>query len=438
MSNERDPWNGGASAAEEAGADESDREGNFFSAGANTPPAGDERASARGEERAPGPRRDRTQRAETPVTEESAEQSSRSKNSCVIMGPSQVGKTMLLAAIQRACHQPGLDDFKLRFVAEGNTGSRLAKVAVEIIKQRQSNQPLATGAERKEQAEYPFWIHATGPKTRLGLQSKTRSANMVVNDGPGGALFPAENLALSADIEEWQKKLVRDGLEAESLILCVDSMRPSADLLESYLPDVIGKMSKLDRQNERVPFGERALSWIRRRPVDASRSYAGRWLKADRFLLLLTKIDLLCQNVHRFDPSFTPEGLARRINSVEQARSLLGVHLLNTIHDALKSDAKFAIGVTSAWGFSPISKEPFAGPDGLPGAAPGETGEDILPDWTPFGIRDAMYFITTGECRGSVRLVHPDDLGVRVPGDPQPRRLYPLPAGWDERKKGVL
>lgn len=438
MSNQHDPWDVGASAPEEAGADESDRGSNVFSDGAGATPAGGEAPTTPADGRPPRTGRGRTPRVEEPEAEEGAESSPGSKNSCVIMGPTQVGKTMLLAAIQRACHQPGLDDFKLRFVAEGNTGSRLAKIAVKIIKQRQAQQPEATGSEGKEEAEYPFWIHASSTKSRLGLQPKTHSVNMVVNDGPGGALFPAENLPLSGDIEEWQKKLVRDGREASALVLCVDSMRPRADLLESYLPDVIGKMSKLDRQTERVPFAERALGWIRWRPVSPSRSYDGRWLKADRFLLLLTKIDLLCQNVDRFDPSFTPEGIARLINPVEQARGLLGVHLLNTIHAALKSEAKFAIGVTSAWGFSPVSKEPFAGPDGLPGAAPGETGEDLLPDWTPFGIRDAMYFIATGECRGTVRLVHPDDLSVRVPGDPQPRRLYPLPAGRDARKEGVL
>lgn len=441
MSNERDPQDYDAPPPPDAGADENDYD--FFSQGGGASADSGERASAGGEhasapggERASAPPPPRP-REETAGADEDAAAPSRPKDSCVIMGPSQVGKTMLLAAIQRACHQPGLDDFKLRFVAEGNTGSRLAKVAVDIIKQRKASGPMATGNEKKEEAEYPFWIHATAPKSRLGVQPKTHSIHMVVNDGPGGALFPAENLALSGDIEAWQKGLVRDGMEAGSLILCVDSTRPNADLLESYLPDVIGRMSKLSTQRERVPFGERAIGWIRRRPVSASRTYDGRWLKADRFLLLLTKVDLLCRNVDQFDPSFTPERVARLIDPVEQARSLLGVHLLNTIHDALKAEAKFAIGVTSAWGFSPISEEPFAGFDGRPGAAPGETGDDILPDWTPFGIRDAIYFIATGECRGTVRLVHPDDLGVRVPGDPQPKRLHYLPVGRDARKEGL-
>jgi hypothetical protein len=363
----------------------------------------------------------------------------RPKNSCVIMGPSQAGKTMLLAAMQRACHQPGLDDYNLRFVAEGNTGSALAKIAVEIIKQRQSHQPRATGDETpKEEAEYPFWLYATVPPSGLRPGPTTRSVHMVVNDGPGGALFPAENMALSDPIEKWQARLVEDGQEAGSLILCVDATRPRADILESYLPDVIAKMSVDDKQQERVPLRHRALGWIMRQPLEAFTEYDGRWLKADKFLLLLTKVDLICQNIDRVDPSLTPEQVAYVLNPIEQARSLLGVHLLNTIHDALKKDAKFAIGITSAWGFSPISKEPFAGPDGKPGAAPGETGEDILPDWTPFGIRDAMYFIATGEAKGSVRLVRPQDLGVRSADAAQPHRLHNIVAGKNSQKESVL
>lgn len=370
-------------------------------------------------------------RARTTTTARESSESStsdgpRPQNSCVIMGPTKVGKTMLLAAIQRACHQPGLDDFKLRFVAEGNTGSKLSKVAVDIIKERQANLPLGTGANEKtkEEAEYPFWIHATLPKSAFRMQPATHSVHMVVNDGPGGALFPAENLKLSFDIEKWQEKLVRDGLDASSIILCVDATKPSADLLESYLPDIIGRMSRVRQFSEPVPWLRRLYNRVRRVGAPTVNTYSGRCLNVNKFLLLLTKVDLICENVREVNESYTPERAARMLNPVEQARNLLGVHLLNTIHDALAPGAKFAVGVTSAWGFSPISKAPFASADGLPGTAPGETGDDILLDWMPFGIRDAMFFIATGECRGTVRRIVEHDIGVRRDIDPKPRPLY--------------
>ena len=131
-------------------------------------------------------------------------------------------------------------------------------------------------------------------------------------------------------------------------------------------------------------------------------------LNVDRFLLLLTQVDKLCHQL--------PQGIdrtvrfAEMIDPVEQARELLGVPVLKTIQNSLKPRAQFAVGVISAMGFHPRTGDPFADVDGTPLNLDSESGEDILRRWTPFGIRDAIYFLATGKCRGRVKELHPSDL----------------------------
>lgn len=333
---------------------------------------------------------------------------------CLIIGPSQVGKTTLLAALQRACHLPGQDDYKLEFVAEGNTSSRLTRKIVDIITELKAG-PNATGPESLEQREtdYPFMIHATTQGGGVMRRPERTSVRVVAHDGPGGAFFPRGGEAHSPEYERWRSRLAEDGRTAGSMILCVDSTEPEANLLEAYLGELIYDMSNLDTINEKEPLEQRLYRWVRKRPARPYRPYKRRCLNVKRFLLLLTKIDLLCAGMGSYDKSLKPARFAGMIDPIEQSRQLLGEHLLNKIRDALHPRASFAVGITSAWGFHPVSGEPFAGPDGRPGAAEGERGVEVLPYWRPFGVRDAIFYIATGKCRGTVSEVGPQHLGVR-------------------------
>lgn len=342
----------------------------------------------------------------------------RNDGSCLIMGPTKVGKTTLLAALNRACHLPARDDLKLEFVAEGNTSAVLTRKAVEIVRDLKPG-PDATSREQVDETEYPFMIHATTVSDGVLRRPRRTSVRMVVSDGPGKAFFPEDvEMENDHDYIRWRTKLVRDGRSAGSMILCVDSTDPSADLLEAHLGTMIYDMSELETFEEREPFESRLHRWVRRRPSLPYRPYQRRCLSVDRFLLLLTKVDLLCAGARTYGGPMNPLRAALMLDPVEQARQLLGVHLLNTIQDALRPGAAFAVGVTSAWGFHPVSKEPFAHPDGRPKGVDGERGKEVLPYWTPFGVRDAIYFIATGECRGTVRRVTSEHTVLRDDLDP--------------------
>lgn len=341
---------------------------------------------------------------------------------CLILGPMQSGKTALLLALSRACYLPGEDNLHLEFVPEAAT-ALLMKDAVNIITKVKEG-PLATASEQRFMGvDFPFWIYASTQRTLSDWRPVRASIRMVVSDGPGGALFTAENLPLTVGIEAWQRHLIPAGRRARTLVLCVDATKPSADVLQAYFPELVAKMCSVEVIRETEPWRYRMLQKLRLQDAPAVWTRRKMCLNADRFLLLLTKVDQLCASLPE------PERFASLIDPVVQARELLGVSFLNMIQSALKPGASFAAGVTSAWGFDPDTKEPFAGSKGKPGKLSAETGEEILRRWTPFGIRDAIFFIATGRDGGTVKRICREDL-LSLRGNP------PIEFTYKEQEQG--
>ena len=326
-----------------------------------------------------------------------AEPGSKDRRTCIMMGPAKSGKTFLLLALGRACYLPTNDDLELGFVPEESV-AELMEYAVEII----------TGEKRMEASrkanDYSFEIRAKAVTPDiLGRKKRINAAlNLTFSDGPGGALFPEEvDQAMKTDVERWQPKLVADARGATSLIFCVDATAPSLTLLEKRLPRLIAKMTFQQRMEET----EEPNIWdrLRRRPPQIS-FIQRQCLNVDRFLILLTQIDKLCA------PHEKPRLMAEMIDPIEQVKETLGLPLLKMIQSALKPSAKFAVGVTSALGFNPINGRPLADQFGVPRKASMEGKDEVYRRWTPFGVRDAIFFISTGRPVGSVRLIKPEDL----------------------------
>jgi hypothetical protein len=362
-------------------------------------------ASAEAGSEEPAPRRhsERSSRpfAETvPVNGASAGQEGRP---CIIIGASGSGKTSLLLAIHRACHMPDGDNLELAFVAEEATHN-LIKKSTQIVTELTGG-PQATDVAADDQ-DYPFRIEARTVK-RAFLEAPVRaSIHMVVKDVPGGALLPEdksqeENRAFKARRDE----VVQFAKNAGTLLFCVDATEPHSDILEAQLPKLLYEMSSVVAVSEILP--ERSLFSFLRRTPPPMWYRDRRCISVDRFLLLLTKVDQLCEGLE------SPERYANWIDPVEQARGLLGPALLNSIRSYLRPNCSFAVGVSSAWGFDQVSGHPFAGAQGHVGKGRHITPERILLDWTPFGIRDAIFYIASGRCRGTVRDVTAEDLLVR-------------------------
>jgi len=330
---------------------------------------------------------------------------------CIIIGPSGSGKTFLLLAIGRACFQPRRDNLRLSFVPDAPKSDD----ALSITKLMNRSVKIITGRDKdrfgsREPSDISFEITAEGIFPDKWGKKKILSAalNMTVSDGPGGALFvDEENPNASApEILRWQTHLISKAREAKSLIFCIDTIDPNTPLLNENLPELIGKMIhdvSLKVTPNRGPWGQMADVIMDRQPEIYEKTI--KRLNFDRFLILLNKVDRLCAG----SKTKRPDQLAAEIDPVGHAKHALGVELLNQITQALKPGAKFAIGVTSALGFHPVSGLPLANKDGFvpPGAA---TPSEILNIWEPFGVRDALFFIATGHATGRVRLVNPEVL----------------------------
>ena len=322
----------------------------------------------------------------------------RSEQSCVMLGPVKSGKTTLLTAIKRACDQPANDGLNLEFIPGAETAKRI-RIAVNNIVERQHGHKAT-----EDVGTFPFEVHVTARPPHFWSPPLEEDLYVVMSDGGGGFLLPTTD-----KIDQvFRPKLIEIARTAKSLILCVDISNPASTTLEKELAISFAEMSKPTLTWSKVHWTAKFWAWILRRPVPQPRKRMKSCLNVERFLLLLTQVDKLCHQL--------PQGIdrtvrfAEMIDPVEQARELLGVPVLKTIQNSLKPGAQFAVGVISAMGFHPRTGDPFADVDGTPLNLDSESGEYILRRWTPFGIRDAIYFLATGKCRGRVKELHPSDL----------------------------
>lgn len=344
---------------------------------------------------------------ETVVPPVNYEEATETNQSCIMIGPSASGKTTLLTAIKRACDLPSEDGLNLEFIPEKAT-AELIKRAIDKIINRQEGLPVTQGV-----GNYPFEVHVTSKAPNFWSPPLEADLHVVMSDGGGEYLLPPDDSS-DALRQKYRKELVDAALNANSMIFCVDVTRPGSTLLEKELAISFAEMARPVVFSSQVHWTAQLLSKLQRRPAPRGRVRRKQCLNVDRFLLLLTQVDKLC---YQLPPSIEKTiRFAKMIDPVEQARDLLGVPILKTIQSMLKPGAHFAVGVISAMGFHPLTGDPFADVDGTPLNLASESGEDILRRWTPYGIRDAIYFLATGECRGTVKELTP---GYLVSG-PEP------------------
>ena len=369
---------------------------------------------------------------------------------CLILGPSQAGKTMLLLAIARACYRPLRDQPDMTFQGE-SSANVLMKKAVDILMKRpdpgRGGKSAMLATEAKEERTFAVRVWVKRPWWLRWRPPKLYDRRFVVTDGPGGYLFPEEAregtnhdphdmVAFEQEYQRWIPELVKAGREADALILCVDASRPRSDLWEAHLGDLLHRMA--GRTSNEPPFGKWTLklgAWLDRWTPALLKERLGwkwnppktasRFLGAKRVLLLLTKVDLLAYEVlegfrrptedlellptAELVKGLRPRKMADMIDPIEQVRNTLGVSVLNTIRSRLAPGTEFGIGLTSAGGFDSASGEGFLDSGGQPLSARTD-GEDILRHWHPFGIYDALYFILTGKAQGMVRTISRRDM----------------------------
>lgn len=353
--------------------------------------------------------------APPPVPEETLSEDD-SGVTCVFAGPSGVGKTKLLMALHRACALVPPNEPHLRFVANTETAALIQNAVNQMV------DPNASHAATAGIYEYRFQISTVPHVGRVRVPIGFRVHDFEISDGPGGALFPNEALPAHATPEEhtrWRAELFEKVREARALVLCVNADEPLHQIWESNIADFIA--------NSTVPRPVRR-SWLSRsvsRLVGADTGVTEQpleQLNADTVLLLLTKVDRLCS---RLAATFrerrivedqaaervarlTPRDLASMLDPIWTAREVLGLQTMVTLRHAFRG-RNLAVGVCSAGGFT-IDGSAYWKRDGLPQRNHDDTPDEVLKRWRPFGVRDAIRFLTLRQAHGRVRIIRDQDL----------------------------
>lgn len=362
---------------------------------------------------------------------DSADPSEGRGSSYVIIGPTKSGKTTLLTAIERACQLPVDDGMDFSFTSKGRTTNLIREAYRRIVEND-------SGLEStKEIRDYPFDISVTTKSQSFWARSVEADAEIVMSDGPGGHLFPLDEDPLG---EQFRREMAQRVVKASTIVLCVNVVDLNLRLLYSEFSRLLAETATRRPIPRRATFqetlqdgiGNRVRSWASR--LDYFRGAANRskprslrptrtngngngsrertCLVADRFLLLLTQIDKLCDLA---PDGILPRDLAHLIDPVAQAKQVLGSAFLRTLRNAVSPNGQMAVGICSAFGFHPDEGVPFADNAGRPRIYT-DLGDEMLKNWTPFGVREAIYFVLTGNCRGTVKELFDDDLLISSRG----------------------
>lgn len=316
------------------------------------------------------------------------------RNRCVVIGPSGVGKTALLLAMQRACSLSREGEPDLAFLADADTAPAFRRAIDQML-----DHGTAHHATREPET-YRFQIWTRSDDGGLGFAEPLA---IEIDDGPGGALFPAEHddASFRRNHTRWRDDMVESLREADSIVVCVNAVNPLTNIWQSHLGALLAEAATVETVST-----QRRTGWMFR---SRRREHQVRVLKAKRLLILVTKIDQLGMRTREFfrhlPRSIASDGVAAAALSkrhardladlsdpVWLARALLGVSAVNDLRLAMTPGSAIAAGVCSAGGFDQEGN-PFWRDGGQVAEREGEPDEVLVDRWAPYGIREALFFL---------------------------------------------
>jgi hypothetical protein len=301
----------------------------------------------------------------------------------VLLGPEGVGKSSLLAALRRACEPVDPDGFGIRFRLVDLAD--LEAEAITALRERRPIQPTLEPRLHTFQCELP----SGGP-----TDPEVTQLEFVFRDLPGEWAFPSSGLP--------DRERLRAACRwATALVLVADAAEPALELWERNLPHLLEALAS---PSDQLVWRASALARSRNAEYPLKRELEVRW-PFPRVLVLLSKIDAAVESaVAAVDSEWnrmpaarddttgqlanlTPVELAAELSAIHQAEHALGIPL-QTLRAALLPTAQLAVGFASAWGFRDPRTPPYLDLSTPPDSA-----------WTPFGLREAIWFLATGNVR---------------------------------------
>lgn len=276
--------------------------------------------------------------------------------SCAIVGLPNAGKTTLLATLQQACLVATGDHYDLDFIPVNENTLALVRQASDLVFGG------VTIPATKSVTDYEFQVVVEDRNSR----GKPFFCDMLVTDGPGEHLLPSESSAGSYSGEA-QTSLTDRIRESKSLVLCVDASDPAIDVLYRRLPELL---LRLKERSER-------------------------YIPQQRALLLLTKFDRLIDAVptswDNSSEAADKAAIVKWLSPVGQARAQLGA-IVSMLSSALRPDDTLAVGLCSAVGFGGELHSPSKR---VSARMMRTRTAERLRAWQPFGVREALVFLTT-------------------------------------------
>jgi hypothetical protein len=279
--------------------------------------------------------------------------------------------------------------------------------------------PTARVFKRAKQQllEYGTISHATREPETYRFQIRTRSPEqenwfhplaVEINDGPGGALFEDEQEDASFRLKhrKWRVEMLESLRHADAIVLCINAVEPHTNIWQHNLGELLSEAANYQDIAESDHHGwipRRWFPWLR----SPSRSHRLLAVEARRVLVLVTKIDQLASrtraafsfDANRNDSPVAADlagrthlEIAERMDPVWLARELIGVSTLATLCNALKPASAAAAGICSAGGFNQAGRA-FWLDAGHVDRAEGESDDMIVARWTPYGVREALFFL---------------------------------------------
>jgi hypothetical protein len=278
-------------------------------------------------------------------------------NEYLIIGPSDAGKTGLLATLFHAAMRP-----------ESQVRVRPTSKAMENLFD-QTQQTVRAGRlpilSTLNITEYTFVLELEY-KRPWPLKNSREAVSFRMWDGPGGSIFRDSNSEEDFDEAvhlDFRQRLIEALRTADGFLLCVDATRPDRALpMFESLPAIMFE-TKCDR------------------------------LPAERVGVCLTKIDALFQE-RRFDARRHAESQSPRA----RFNDLVPAATNSTLRNYLKPSALVGFNWTSVYGFLPNGEPNYDQPtDGLRiNRNQPHSVREVVDKWVPFRVLDPFIFLASG------------------------------------------
>ena len=290
----------------------------------------------------------------------------------IIIGPTKVGKTALIASLQQAATLVSLDspEVEMDILAKNDLTRKIFNKAFDVI--QHGEVPFA-GTSVAEAYDFTMNVEVatsgiSGFFAKL-LNNNRHEGHFQFLDSPGGAVFDdgATSTTQARSSNPHFQAIVQLMLEAEGLIVCVNAC-------DSTTTDAA-------RQQEIRTFYTKAFQFLLTHGFETS-------VPIQRVCFVLTKSDLWADKAGHGESAVS---FLEQQDPVEVVRRVIGEKSLDTLSVFLEDQAEVAFAFTSVYGF-------FEGGvhQGIGRGLASELSIDIE-DWKPYNIAESFAWLISGQ-----------------------------------------